>query len=140
MNWWGEISSFMLNLIEQYDDQVIFLLVLLEETGIPLPTPGDLVMLLAGTRAAQGQMHLLWVLFIIQAATMIGASILFWLAARGGRPLLYRYGRYVGLDRARLDQAEAFIARGPARAVFLGRLTPGLRNASCALRRIRTVG
>ena len=44
--------------------------------------------------------------------------------------LLYRYGRYIGLDRARLDRAEAFIARGPARAVFIGRLTPGLRNLS----------
>jgi hypothetical protein len=56
--------------------------------------------------------------------------MLYWLAARGGRPLLYRYGRYIGLDRARLDRAEAFIARGPARAVFLGRLTPGLRNVT----------
>jgi membrane protein DedA with SNARE-associated domain len=120
----------MLGLIDQYDDQVIFLLVLLEETGIPLPTPGDLVMLLAGSRAAQGQMHLLWVLVLIQVATICGASILFWLAVRGGRPVLYRYGRYIGLERARLDRAEAFIARGPARAVFVGRLTPGLRNAS----------
>jgi membrane protein DedA with SNARE-associated domain len=130
VNWWDRISGFMLGLIDQYDDQVIFVLVLLEEMGIPLPTPGDLVMLLAGSRAAQGKMHLLWALFLIQAATMIGASILFWMAARGGRPLLYRYGRYIGLDRARLDQAESLIARGPARAVFIGRLTPGLRNVS----------
>ena len=130
MNWWDRISGFMLGLIDQYDDQVIFVLVLLEEMGIPLPTPGDLVMLLAGSRAAQGKMHLLWALFLVQAATMIGASILFWLAARGGRPLLYRYGRYIGLDRARLDQAETLIARGPRRAVFIGRLTPGLRNVS----------
>ena len=130
MSVWDRVSSFMLGLIDQYDDQVIFLLVLLEETGIPLPTPGDLVMLLAGSRAAQGKMHLLWVLLLIQTATVIGASMLFWVSARGGRPLLYRYGRYIGLDRARLDRAEAFIARGPARAVFLGRLTPGLRNVS----------
>jgi len=130
VNWWDSISTFMLNLIDQYDGQVIFLLVLLEETGLPLPTPGDLVMLLAGSRAAQGQMHLLSVLALIQVATIIGASMLYWLAARGGRPLLYRYGRYIGLDRARLDRAEGFIARGPARAVFLGRLTPGLRNVT----------
>jgi membrane protein DedA with SNARE-associated domain len=127
---WDRISSFMLGLIDQYDDQVIFLLVLLEETGIPLPTPGDLVMLLAGSRAAQGKMNLIWVLLLIQLATMLGASILYWLSARGGRPLLYRYGRYIGLNRARLDQAEGLIARGPARAVFLGRLTPGLRNVT----------
>jgi membrane protein DedA with SNARE-associated domain len=130
MDWWDRVSGFMLGLIDQYDDQVIFVLVMLEETGIPLPTPGDLVMLLAGSRAAQGKMHLLWVLLLIQVATMVGASILFWVAARGGRPLLYRYGRYIGLDRARLDQAEGFIEKGPARAVFFGRLTPGLRNVT----------
>jgi membrane protein DedA with SNARE-associated domain len=130
MKMWDRISGFMLGLIDQYDDQVIFLLVLLEETGLPLPTPGDLVMLLAGSRAAQGKMHLLWVLLLIETATILGASMLYWLAARGGRPLLYRYGRYIGLDRSRLDQAEMFIARGPARAVFFGRLTPGLRNVS----------
>ena len=130
MTFWDRISGYMLGLVEQYDDQAIFLLVMVEETGIPLPTPGDLVMLLAGSRAADGKMALLWVLALIQLATMIGASVLYWLAARGGRPVLYRYGRFIGLDRDRLDRAEAIVARGPARAVFLGRLTPGLRNVS----------
>ncbi len=128
MELWSRMSGFLLGLIDQYDDQAIFLLMFLEETGVPLPTPGDLVMLLGGYRVARGQMDLLWVLFLIQLATCLGASVLYWLAARGGRPLLYRYGRYIHMDRARLDRAEAAIARRAFVAIFLGRIIPGLRT------------
>ena len=127
MELWSRMSELLLGLIDKYDDQAIFLLMFLEESGVPLPTPGDLVMLLGGYRVSQGQMNLLWVLFLIQLASWLGASILFWLAARGGRPLLYRYGRYVHMDRAKLDRAEAWIARRSTLAIFLGRIIPGLR-------------
>jgi hypothetical protein len=45
--------------------------------GVPAHA-GDLVMLLAGSGAAQRQIHLIAVLLLVQAATVIGASILFW--------------------------------------------------------------
>src|SRR5215208_7810876 len=72
-------------------------------------------------------MNLLWVLFPLESATLLGASILYWFAARGGRPLLYRYGRYVHCDRDKLDRAEAWVQRRGAVAIVLGRIIPGLR-------------
>lgn len=130
MELWDRLSGFLLRLIDDYDDQAIFLLMFLEETGIPLPLPGDVYMLLAGYRAALGKMNMLWALFLLESATIIGASILYWLAARGGRPLLYRYGRYIRLDRAKLDHAEHWMQDRAMLAVFLGRIIPGLRNVS----------
>src|SRR5687767_401130 len=118
----------MLRLIDDYDDLAIFLWLLIEETGVPLPLPGDLAILLAGYRAGQGMMHPLWALGILEAATLLGGSILYWLGARGGRPLLQRYGRYVRLDRAKLDRTEAWLQRRPGVAIAVGRMTPGLRN------------
>ena len=128
MELWSRMSELLLGLIDKYDDQAIFLLMFLEESGVPLPTPGDLVMLLGGYRVALGQMHLVWVLFLIQAATWLGASVLYWAAARGGRPLLYRYGRYIHMDRAKLDRAEVWISQRSFLAIFLGRIIPGLRT------------
>jgi membrane protein DedA with SNARE-associated domain len=46
----------------------------------------------------------------------------------GGRPYLERHGRWLHLDRARLDRAERWFERWEDWAVFLGRLTPVVRS------------
>jgi len=125
---WHRIAEFMLLLIDEYDDQALFLWLFIEETGVPLPLPGDLAILLAGYRAAQGKLDPLWALLLLEVATLLGGSVLYWLGARGGRPLLQRYGRYVRLDRAKLDRAEAWLQHRQGVAVAVGRMTPGLRN------------
>jgi membrane protein DedA with SNARE-associated domain len=127
---WNRMSELMLSLIDTYDDQAIFLWLLIEETGFPLPLPGDMAMLLAGYRVGQGKMNLFWALFLLELATVLGASVLYWVGARGGRPLLQRYGRYVRLDRDKLDRAESWIQRRQAVAIIVGRITPGLRNVT----------
>jgi len=122
------VAELMLRLIDEYDDLAIFLWLLIEETGFPLPLPGDLAILLAGYRVAQGMMNPLWALLVLEAATLLGGSALYWLGVRGGRPLLQRYGRYVRLNRAKLDRTEAWLRHRPGPAIVVGRLTPGLRN------------
>ncbi len=130
MELWDRMAELMLRLIDEYDDQAIFLWLLIEETGFPLPLPGDLAMLLAGYRVAQGKMDPIWALVLLEAATLLGGSVLYWLGARGGRPLLQRYGRYVRLDRAKLDRAEAWLQHRQTVAIAVGRVTPGLRNVT----------
>ena len=56
MQLWAWMSELLLGLVDGYDDQVIFLLVFIEECGVPLPLPGDLIMMLAGYRVAQDKM------------------------------------------------------------------------------------
>ena len=130
MELWERAADLMLRLIDEYDDQTVFLWLLIEETGFPLPLPGDMAMLIAGYRVAQGKMHPVWALALLELATLIGGSALYWLGARGGRPLLYRYGRFIRLERAKLDRAEAWLQGRQALAIVLGRITPGLRNVT----------
>ena len=81
---------------------LIFLAILLEESGIPMPLPADLAMALAGHRVAQGRMSL-WEAFLIgQTATLAGSSVLYWVGRRGGRPLLFRYGSLLRIRAHRL--------------------------------------
>jgi membrane protein DedA with SNARE-associated domain len=127
MQMWAEMADLLLRLADGYDDQAFFLLLLLAESGVPLPLPGNVIMMLAGYRVARGEMDLAWVLVLLESATLLGASVLYWLAARGGRPLLYRYGRHIRCDRAKLDRAEAWMRRRGAASVVLGRTIPGLR-------------
>ncbi len=46
----------------------------------------------------------------------------------GGRPYLERHGRWLHLDRERLERAERWFERWGDWAVFLGRLTPLVRS------------
>jgi membrane protein DedA with SNARE-associated domain len=127
MGVWDHLASLLFSLLDRYDDLMVFVLVLIEEAGVPLPLPGDLVMVVAGLRIANGRMSLAGTLLLLELATMLGASLLYWLAARGGRPLLLRYGRYIHLDHNRLDRAERWVTRRGALAVIAGRIIPGLR-------------
>jgi membrane protein DedA with SNARE-associated domain len=58
----------------------------------------------------------------------IGALIGWEIGRRGGRPYLDRHGRWLHLDEAKLDRAEAWFDRYGSWAVFLGRVTPVIRS------------
>jgi len=121
------IAEWSLRFLDEHAQLALFVWLLLEEAGLPMPLPGDLIVLAAGTRLAQGGTFWLVPLALVSIATMLGSTILFWLARRGGRPLLVRYGRYFQLDADRLARSEAFLQRRGFLAVVVGRLTPGLR-------------
>jgi membrane protein DedA with SNARE-associated domain len=121
------VAEWGLHFLEEHAELALFLVLLLEESGIPLPLPGDLVMMLAGVRVHQGRMHFLVAILLMESATLIGCSILYTLARRGGRPVLYRYGKFLHLELDKLAKAEDFLRRHGALAIVLGRVIPGLR-------------
>src|SRR5262252_10742036 len=98
MGVWERIADILFGLLDRYDTLMVFLVVLLEEAGVPMHIPSDLIMVVAGSRIADGRMSLPLTLLAIEGATLLGASLLFWMAARGGRPLLARFGRFIHLD------------------------------------------
>lgn len=106
-------------------------LLLLKESGIPIPVPGDILVLGAGAATSGRPEAAIWLLAIL-AAGYVGGTIQFLLirgAMRG--PLLALLAR-LGVPRARLDgMAETMRVRG-ARAVAVARATPGLRVAAIA--------
>lgn len=121
------VAAWALRLLDEHTELALFLVLLLEESGVPLPLPGDLVMMLAGVRIGQGRVHPLVAILLMESATWLGASFLYTLARRGGRPALYRYGRFLHLEVHKLARAEDFLRRHGWLAITLGRVIPGLR-------------
>ena len=130
MNWWQYLTAAAWELVEEHGQLAAFLFLLVEEAGTPVPIPGDFLMVLVGTRAAQGHLNLIEVLLVMELATVLGASFLYWISARAGRGVVYRLGKHVGLTASRLDRAADELNRRGASAVLIGRLTPGLRMAT----------
>jgi membrane protein DedA with SNARE-associated domain len=130
MEWWNEARLAFEIFMDHHGLLAGFALVLVEEAGVPVPIPGDVLMLALGVHARQGMVPLWQALLILEVATVLGASALYVASARAGRGLVYQYGRYIHLTPKRLDRAESWLRSHGARAIILGRLTPGLRMAT----------
>src|SRR5436305_10305767 len=108
---WETLSAALLLFIQEWGEVAIFVIFLLEETGIPLPLPGDLALIWAGYRVAGGQSLFVVVLLVVELATLIGARTLYWLGLHGGRPLIVRHGRLLHIDESRLLRVEQWVGR-----------------------------
>src|SRR6266540_3775699 len=125
MTWWVDLTATIWRLLDEHGQLVAFVLLFLEESGVPPIIPGDLLMVLVGVRAAEGRLRLLEALAVLELATVLGGTVLYWVSAWAGHPLAYRLGGYVGASPQRLDAAAAALRRRGARAIVLGRLVPG---------------
>lgn len=105
----------------------LFLFLLVEEAGVPLLFPGDLLIVAAGARAAPDAASWLAVIGVSAAASTLGSSLLYIVARRGGRPLLARASRILHVGEPAIATAEVWMRRG-ALAIIVGRLVPGLRT------------
>ena len=105
----------------------LFFLVLIEEAGVPIPIPGDTLVMLAGLERHKTVTYVAAVIGFSSLAVFIGSSLLFLLVRRGGRPLLEKYGKFLHLNQRRLDRIERWVARRGRFALIFGRLIPGLR-------------
>ena len=92
------------------------------------PFPSELVLPPAGYLASQGKMEL-WIVVVLGiVGSLLGALFNYWISLRLGRPLILRFGRYVGLSARAYDRAEEAFRRHGEISTFVGRLIPGLRQ------------
>ncbi|MEW6223467.1 MAG: hypothetical protein AB1627_02445 [Chloroflexota bacterium] len=101
-------------------------LLLVKEAGVPLPVPGDLLVLGAGVAAAAGPGQPVLAAALLIAATIVGGTIQYRLLRGTGRRALVALLGRVGLGEPRIEGAAARLGRGP-RAVAVARMTPGVR-------------
>jgi membrane protein DedA with SNARE-associated domain len=105
----------------------IFLVIALEEIGVPLPLPGDVFIAYAGHLVARGRIDAVTAFLSIVTGSMAGASLLYYVARQYGQPFVRRYGPYMHIKQNRLDMVERWFVRWGPLVIVLGRQIPGLR-------------
>jgi membrane protein DedA with SNARE-associated domain len=78
----------------------------LEDFGIPVP--GETILIAAAVYAGAGRLNIVAVGLVAVIAAVAGDNIGYAVGFFGGRALVLRFGKYVGLTSARLDKAEGF--------------------------------
>jgi membrane protein DedA with SNARE-associated domain len=102
-------------------------LIVLEELGVPMPfAPGDFLLVLAGATIATTGVNPLVVMTATYASAVAGAMGGRELFERLGHLALPRIARFLHLG-AHIDRLSGRLRRGGPVAVFVGRVTPGLR-------------
>src|SRR5919197_2184187 len=127
VDWWTEVGLATSSFLNRHGLIAAFVFLLIEEAGVPVPVPGDVLMLILGVHAREGLIPIWQAVGVTWLGTIIGSTFLYFASRLAGRGLVYRYGRFVRLTPERLDKAERWLNRHGSRAVFLGRLVPGLR-------------
>ena len=105
--------------------------------SVIIPIPSELVLPFAGFLVGQGTAIepltgqpwnvVLVTLFGTLGATL-GALIAYAIGWYGGRPIIERWGRYLGITPDDLDRADVFFARHGDAAAFFGRMVPVIRS------------
>lgn len=120
------LSGFVINTISSLGYMGIVLLMGIESANIPLPS--EVIMPFSGYLVYSGQFSLFWVAIAGGLGCLWGSLLSYWVGARGGRPLIEKYGKYILMNKHDLDIADRWFARWGMSAVFVGRLLPVIRT------------
>ena len=105
-------------------------ILLVKAVGVPIPIPGDVILLAMAARAAEGKV-LLWVAFVaLLAAIVLGNSVQYLLARGPARGMVLRFGGRLGVTSGRLERVAQRVKQGGVLGIGLAVLTPGVRSAA----------
>src|ERR1700744_3410365 len=93
-----------------------------------IPPPSEVIMPLAGYALAHSHLDLILLATVASLASNLGSIPAYWVGARGGRPMVERYGSYLLLSRRDLDMVDRFFDRYGSITVLIGRMLPIVRT------------
>ena len=104
----------------------VVLLMAIQSACIPIPS--EVIMPLAGYALAHTQLQLIILATVASLASNLGSIPAYWVGAKGGRPMVERYGSMMLLSRRDLDLVDHFFAKYGSITVLLGRMLPIVRT------------
>ena len=93
-----------------------------------VPIPSEVIMPFAGFVLAHSQWDLIILATVASLASNIGSIPAYWVGAKGGRPMVERFGGYVLLSRHDLDRVDYFFNKYGSITVLIGRMLPIVRT------------
>ena len=115
----------MTGLVHHYGLLALFLLVMLESSGVPLP--GETALVTAGIFASRGDLVIEEVILVAAAGAIVGDNIGYWLGREGGNALLDRVGPLRRWSAPGREWSERFFKRHGAKTIFIARFVAVLR-------------
>ena len=126
----SSLATWVQDVIEQLGYLGVALLVVLENVFPPIPS--EIVLPFAGFVAQRGSDSVVLMILAATVGSVIGALIMYWIAAIIGDERLHaftrRFGKWVQIREADLTRAEEWFDRHAMSAVLVGRCVPLIRS------------
>ena len=131
--WWRPLTHAVQEFVRQHQSSGLFLVIFLEELGVPLPAPGDVAIMYGGYLTTVGVIPYPLAYLAVVSGAVLGSACNLTISRKYGRPFIQRFGRYIGVTEARLLRAEGLFKRWGPWAIIVGRHIPGMRIVLSAL-------
>jgi membrane protein DedA with SNARE-associated domain len=132
-NWWRPLTHAVRIFVLQHQTAGLFIVIFLEELGVPLPAPGDVAIAYGGYLTTTGAIPYPLAYVAVVSGAVLGSACNLTLSRRYGRPFIQRFGKYVGVTEGKLVRAEGIFKRWGPWAIIFGRHIPGMRIVLSAL-------
>jgi membrane protein DedA with SNARE-associated domain len=125
-----QVVLFLQNLIQTVGWAGIVLAMAIESACVPLPS--EVTMPLAGWMLIQARglsvWQTVWGAWWGAVGCTVGSVVTYWVGAKGGRPLLERYGKYVLIRAHDIEVADRWFSKYGEHTAFFSRLLPVVRT------------
>jgi membrane protein DedA with SNARE-associated domain len=126
--------------VTKYGYMAIFILVFLQEIGMPNPLPNELLLMFSGYLTFKGILFLPVVLITVISADFIGTNILYFIFYSAGAFILQKKPKWFPVSQKTIDKLTKKIDNGGNTSIYLFRLTPftrGYTSVICGLLQIK---
>jgi membrane protein DedA with SNARE-associated domain len=93
-----------------------------------LPISSEIVLGTAGFLSGEGKFNFYLIIIAATAGTLIGSSLLYLIGAKGGRPFLEKYGKYLLISKKDIDRAHVWFLKYGSFAVLFGIMLPVIKS------------
>ena len=126
----SSLATWVQDVIEQLGYVGVALLVVAENVFPPIPS--EIVLPFAGFVAQRGSESVIIMILAATVGSVVGALIMYWIAAIIGDERLHaftrKFGKWVQIREADLTRAEEWFDRHATSAVLIGRCVPLIRS------------
>jgi membrane protein DedA with SNARE-associated domain len=114
--------------VTKYGYLAIFILVFLQEIGMPNPFPNELLLIFSGYLTFKGVLFLPFVIITALSADFIGTNILYFLFYNAGAFIMKKKPGWLPLSSAIMNRLSIKISKGGVLSIYIFRLTPFTRG------------
>jgi len=118
----------LVNFITRYGYLAIFILVFLQEIGMPNPIPNELVLMFSGYLSFKGLLYPPFVILTAISADFIGTNILYVIFYQAGTYIMRKKPKWIPLSATMIDRLTRKISEGGQFNIFIFRVTPFTRG------------
>jgi membrane protein DedA with SNARE-associated domain len=114
--------------VTSYGYFAIFILIFLQEIGMPNPFPNELLLIFSGYLSFKGLLYFPLALLTAISADFLVANLLYFLFYKTGRLIIRKKPKWIPLSERMMDRLTSRISGGGLWSIFVFRITPFTRG------------